>query len=194
MKYVKEETVEGKDDITGKASVAFCVLPYDEIYKSGDIFKSSKSGKGQCIIIDSGCPRSLMGMKEYEKIKKEFEISAELDVKKENFKFGPSRLYESRIKVILPVYLKNGLIEIEFFVINGDVPILLGNDVMEPLKASIDLGQRRLKLKQVGEEFEISRTGGGHFVLPARNIFENKTSFKVTNKSGGGCCHDCPFC
>jgi hypothetical protein len=187
FKHVEEENVEGKDDVnTGEANVTFCVLPYDEIYKSGDIFRSSRSGIGQCIIIDSGCPRSLMGMKEYEKIKEKFEISAETDVGKENFKFGPSRLYESRSKVRLPVYFRNGMIEIEFFVINGDVPILLGNDVLEPLKASIDLGQRKLKLKQVGEEIDITRTDGGHFVLPTRNIFENKTSRKVTNPTNIG--------
>ena len=67
------------------------------------------------------------------------------------------------------------MIELEFFVVIGDFPILLGNDIMELLKASIDLGQNKLKLKQVGEEIKIEKTDGGHFVLLAKNIFEHKT-------------------
>ena len=169
------ENVGDGDDLECEQTVSFCVLPYDEIYKSGDSFKSSRSRKSQLIIIDSGCPRSLMGVKEFEKIKEVFEISGEIDVGEEKFKFGPSRLYESRFKVRIPVYLEHSVIELEFFVVNGDIPILLGNDVMEPLKASIDLGQKKLKLKQVGEEIKIEKTDGGHFVLLAKNFVEHKT-------------------
>ena len=71
------------------------------------------------------------------------------------------------------MYLRNGLIEIEFFGITGEFPILLENDFMDTLKASIDPGRMKFKLKEVG----ISKT----FVLPGKNIFEYQTSRKVTN-------------
>ena len=90
--------------------VTLCVYPYDEIYKSGDFFRLENTNLGQILMVDSGCPRSLMGLKEYEKLKKSYILSEE-GVSSENFKFGPSRLYKSRFKVKLPVYFEECTME-----------------------------------------------------------------------------------
>ena len=46
-------------------------------------------------------------------------------------------------------------IEADFFVVNGDVPILLGNDVMEPLGGNIDMKEKRLDLKNINESIQL---------------------------------------
>ena len=101
-------------------------VEYDRIFNNDDI-RGKFNEFGQFMIVDSGCPRSLMGDKEYIKLKKLFNIK-KLNVKGERFKFGPSRLYQSEFKVRFPMQLGEASIEVEFFVVKGDIPILLGND------------------------------------------------------------------
>ena len=52
----------------------------------------------------------------------------------------------------------------------GNVPILLGNDVMVPLGGKIDMVENMLVLKYVDMEMPIIPTQGGHFVIPVRSI------------------------
>ena len=94
----------------------------------------------------------------------------EFEVKKEGLGFGPSRVYSSNIKVILTIQIGIYEIDCEFFVVTGNVPILLGNDVMVPLGGKIDMVENMLVLKYVDMEMPIIPTQGGHFVIPVRSI------------------------
>ena len=49
---------------------------------------------GQVIVIDSGCPRSLMGEDELSKLMNKLEVEV-FTVKEESFRFGLSRIYTS---------------------------------------------------------------------------------------------------
>jgi hypothetical protein len=55
---------------------------------------------GQIIIVDSGCPRSLLGDKELERLKELVKVH-EFQVKDEGFRFGPSRVYNSNKRLVL---------------------------------------------------------------------------------------------
>ena len=121
-------------------SVTFCSHRYDEIYKSDEIFRVKKPDLGQVLVVDFGCPISLSCLNEYKELRSNYLISGEKGVGKENFKFGPSRLYESKFKVKMPVYLEESKMEMEIFVVDGPIPILLGNAMMEPMETCIDLG------------------------------------------------------
>ena len=100
--------------------------------------RNCSNSMGQMIIVDSGCPQSLMGEEELKKLKDLIEV-IEINVRDEGFRFGPSRIYKSNRKVIFKMKIGIHEIEAAFFVLDGDVPILLGNDVMVPLGGNIDM-------------------------------------------------------
>ena len=124
---------------------------------------------GQVIVIDSGCPRSLMGEDELSKLMNKLEVEV-FTVKEESFRFGPSRIYTSNRKARL--FIQCGLkeLELEFFVIKGTVPILLGNDAMIPNGGLIDMKENKMILQKADIEFHLERSKGGHFVIPVHSI------------------------
>ena len=128
---------------------------------------------GQVIVIDSGCPRSLMGEDELEKLSNKMEVEV-FKVKEECFRFGPSRIYTSTRKARLFIQCGIKELELEFFVINGTVPILLGNDAMIPNGGVIDMKENKMILKEVDIEFHLERSKGGHFVIPVSSISKEK--------------------
>ena len=72
----------------------------------------------QVMILDIGCPRSLMGRKEYER----FLQSEVVDKGKincfpanEKFRFGPSKLFESHQRIELTMNLKGAAFKAKFF-------------------------------------------------------------------------------
>ena len=71
---------------------------------------------GQVIVVDSGCPRSLMGEEELEKLRHKVDVEM-IKVKEESFRFGPSRIYTSRKKARLTIQCGLNELDLEFFVI-----------------------------------------------------------------------------
>jgi hypothetical protein len=141
----------------------------DGVFINEEWLRKCSKGLGQFIIVDCGCPRSLMGDKELVKLKELVEVQ-EIKVKDEGFRFGPSRIYISNKKVRFAIQVGVNSIECEFFVVTGEVPILLGNDVMAPLGGNIDMDEDRLVLKKAEMEIPLERTKGGHFVIPIRSV------------------------
>jgi hypothetical protein len=145
------------------------VMNHDLIFLNEELRNYSES-LGQVIVVDSGCPRSLLGDKELKKLKELVEV-LEYDVKEEAFRFGPSRIYKSNKKVIFTMTIGVQEIDCAFFVVKGNnVPILLGNDVMVPLGGKIDLEESKLVLKKADMEIPMVETKGGHFVIPVRSV------------------------
>ena len=75
--------------------------------------RKCSDNNGQIIIVDSGCPRSLTGDKELEKLKQLVDVS-EFKVKDEGFRFGPSRVYTSNRKVKFKMHIGIQKKECEF--------------------------------------------------------------------------------
>ena len=103
---------------------------------------------GQVVIVDSGCPRSLMGDKQLEKLKELVEVEI-FDVRDEGFRFGPSKIYKSSKKAKITMRMGMNEMDCEFFVIKGNILILLGNDVMVPYGGTIDMEENVLFLNKV---------------------------------------------
>ena len=61
-------------------------------------------------------------------------------------------------------------IECEFFIVDVNVPILLGNDVMVPLGGKIDMEENKLILKKADMEIPLVHTKGGHFVIAVKSV------------------------
>ena len=138
---------------------------FHEIYNSEEFLKSS-STIGQFMIVDCGCLRGLMGYKEYEKLKKKYEYELFKLKRKESFRFGPSKTYSSESKVRIPMMIKNSKFHIDFFLIEANIPILIGNDFLKPVGGSINIGEKQLEIKELDESIQMVETPGGHFFIP----------------------------
>ena len=139
------------------------------IFLNEEYLRNCSESLGPIIIVDCGCPRSLMGDQEYEKLRDLVDIQ-EIKVKDEAFRFGPSRIYTSSMKAKLTMRIGINEIDCEFFVLKGQIPILLGNDVMAPLGGNINMEENKLVFKKVDMEIPLEKTKGGHFVIPVRTI------------------------
>ena len=137
---------------------------YDEVFVNDKDFITNERKGQQIMILDIGCPRSLMGLKQYERFKKalsESELEKVLEFPcNEKFRFGPSKLYNSIIRIELPLNIEDVEFGAKFFVIHGDVPILVGNDFLEPLEGVIDMDERIVELKHLDRTVEMFKTSG----------------------------------
>ena len=86
---------------------------YDRIFINDDFFKTQFNNLGQFMIVDCGSPKSLMGFKEYLRLDNEYGIE-KLDAKSKKFRFGPSKIFESELKVRFPMKVGNIIIGAEF--------------------------------------------------------------------------------
>ena len=112
-------------------AVSHLTVLNDSVFLNEEWLRNCTKNLGQVIIVDCGCPRGLMGDVEYERLKEMVEVK-EITVKEEGFRFGPSRVYNSNKKVKFSMRVGMNQTDCEFFVVNGKVPILLGNDFMAP--------------------------------------------------------------
>ena len=60
----------------------------------------------------------------------------------EKFRFGPSRIYGSTKRIELPLKIEDFEIDAKIFIVDGDVQILIGNNILEPLGCVIDMDER----------------------------------------------------
>ena len=103
------------------------------------------------MVIDTGCPKSLVGRVWLEKYLEKNGIEKE-DLKtksgSEKFRFGPSAIYKSEEIVNLPIVIKekgteDGLVKLfmDVFVVNAEnVPLLFGQNTMKEWKFVLDIG------------------------------------------------------
>ena len=142
---------------------------YDNIYSSEEFFRC-ESNVGQFMIVDSGCPRGLLGFEEYEKLKQEYEIEIIKLKPKEKFRFGPSKSYSSKSKARVPMKIEDSEFFMDFFLVDAKVPILVGNNFLKPMDGSIHIGEKKLEIKKLGVLMDMKETPGGHFVVPLEHV------------------------
>ena len=138
------------------------------VYLNDEVMRNS-ADHGQVVIVDSGCPRSLMGDQQLDQLKDLVKVNI-FNVKDEGFRFGPSKVYKSNKKARITMRLGMNAIDCEFFIVKGNIPILLGNDVMVPYGGKIDMEENVLFLSKVDMEIPLKKTSGGHFVIPVRSV------------------------
>ena len=126
-----------RDLTPGETVVMISSDEYDRIFQSDQYCKTNEIG--QCMILDTGCPRALMGEKQYEDIKRKFK-NAKIRIRKNaSFKFGPSKIHISEFKVELTLKLEEYELTAQFFVIkDANIPILL-----KPLVGKIYMKEKK---------------------------------------------------
>ena len=85
------------------------------------------------------------------------------------------------MKVKLRLNLENKQLIVWFFVIDGKVPILLGNDILEKIGAKIDLKHKALEINEMGIKVPLLKSSGGHFIfiLPLKNLLSKKNETRI---------------
>ena len=76
-------------------------------------------------------------------------------------------------------------VDASFYIVDGEVPMLLGNDLLEPLKAKIDISNPLLEIQKLKSSIPMVRTSGGHYVIPLKEFVQtdDKSIVEGENKS-----------
>ena len=69
--------------------------------------------------------------------------------------------------------IKGEKVKAKFFVVEGDIPILVGNDILEPLGAIIYTETGEIEFDRLKKKMMMTKTKGGHFVIPVAEIKEH---------------------
>ena len=93
------------------------------VFLNEELLRNCSDTLGQIIIFYSGCPRSLMGDQELDKLKELVDVDI-VRVKVEGFRFGPSKIYKSSLKAKFNMQIGTNEVKCEFFVRKGNIPIL----------------------------------------------------------------------
>ena len=127
------------------------------------------------MMADLGCPNSVIGFKD-EKIfirnlsnyQRDKLVIVKVD---ENYKFGPSGPFKCKEKLKFPINLDKKTKWVEIAIVDAEIPMLLGNNILKPLEAEIKLfasGDGIVKLGEV--EMEMKETVGGHYTLNVQDL------------------------
>ena len=132
------------------------------------------------LIVDSGAPSSIMPYDNVKQICKHVpKDKLRLEKINKSFKFGPSRIYNSRQRITLPLKIfNNESVDISFFILDlKNVPNLLGSDQLDKLKAKLNYESKTITLKDA--DIPLNVLNSGHLALP----FElTNLSFLVNNE------------
>ena len=130
-------------------------------------------GDNQVLVIDIGAPVSLVGKKWVKRYMEENGLDKECMESQECeqlFKFGPSRKYVSKEMVRLPVMMraidrKVLKVWIMAYVVDADVPFLIGKKTLEEWKSRLDTQERELVVEMEGKKSKVKMevTGSHHF-------------------------------
>ena len=147
----------------------------ESVVELNDVLFLEEYSEKKSLILDVGCPKSLVGQKWLHKYLAWKNMSIE-NLKKrrcsQKFKFGPSKVYESTelIEIPLNVQQSDGVLTrvyLEVFVVDADnVPLLCGLNSLKKWKAVLDLEQDILTTNvDKKKEFGCVQTPGGHLVI-----------------------------
>jgi hypothetical protein len=133
------------------------------------------TGKSSDMIADLGCPNSVIGRKDKENFmrhlsgqqRKNLHV-VEVD---ENFKFGPSGPFRCKEKLRFQIDIDQQSKWVEVAIVDADIPMLLGNNILKPLEAEIKLfreGHGMIKLGDV--KLDMTETKGGHYTVKVQEL------------------------
>lgn len=174
-------------------------IPVVDVHLSNDTLAFTSGPHSQTIlqiIIDSGCPNTLIGRKLFLNYLKTYDLdisSLPFQPDEKYFRFGSSCFY-SKGTYLIPVKLKDSkgrchILQFKTFIVEGDVPYLLGGDVMFELDIFIGMRQKTIdifdKNMQQRLTFKPTDPSIGHIKLDLMPLKEMKQykAVKLIKKS-----------
>ena len=122
-------------------------------------------------IIDCGCPDNIMGRSWYNIFKDSLILNKNgtdsIQTRKDlqQFKFGPSNIFTSTEKVIIPITLGKLETEIEVSIVNCEIPLLISRKQLETWKVTQNNSKCELVVGITGETITLDKLESGHFAL-----------------------------
>ena len=152
------------------------------------------------MIADIGCPNTVIGEKDAENFQscltKFQRENLEYITVDDNFKFGLSGPYKCKTKLRFPIKNDPDLLWVNVALVKADIPMLLGNNILKPLGAQIELfasGNGVLKLQNT--EMELHETPGGHYTIRLSDLGKlcatAETSILCTEQASALRCGNC---
>ena len=184
--HVGEEKCDQCENVLGRR------LPSIAFHQRTDVswFLAEKSST---MIADLGCPNTVIGKTDENKFIKSLSKYQQLHLKRvrsnEKFKFGPSGPYLCDEKLRFPVQNGPKLLWVEVALVQADIPMLLGNNILKPFGAEIKLfpeGNGILRLKNT--EIVMRETSGGHFAIKVEDLGKLCENFSTQEEND---CDDC---
>ena len=121
------------------------------------------------MVVDCGAPKTLIGeryLKLYTRKHNLEDSDLEKTTCKQRFKFGPSQVYVSTEKARIPIIMKvkDGYTEkiVDAFVIQAEVPFLLGLNTMKQWDAVLYMVIEEMIFRIFGITVKCVRNGGNH--------------------------------
>ena len=156
----------------------------EEDWSQGMNIYFTKNIKGASeMVVDCGAPKSLIGenyLNEYLNVHNIKREALEKVPCKQKFKFGPSQAYMSTEKLKIPIVLKcDDRVEqqlVESYVIEADVPLLLGLNTMKSWRALMDIESEEMIFRSFEMSVKMKRNEGGHLTVPLERMHEWSTA------------------
>ena len=111
------------------------------------------------LVVDCGCPKTVCGkpwMDAFVESKGDNFVIKRVK-EDEQFRFGPSYVYQSEHNYAIEVRIGNMSEIIKVSVVEANIPLLLGLDYQEQWGMIIDIGKRNIHIRKSGENFKIKR-------------------------------------
>ena len=148
------------------------------------------------MIVDLGCPNTVIGKRDENKFIQSLSKYQQQNLKRvktnEKFKFGPSGPYLCEHKLKFPVLNRSNLLWVEVALVQADIPMLLGNNILKPFGAEIKLFPKGndgiLKLEET--EIVMRGTSGGHFAVKSADLAKLCGNFPK-DEVNWICCEEC---
>ena len=164
----KCDNCKKRKEIADELSVNWCEMED----KNVEYMVNYVVGGKREMVLDIGAPVSLVGKEWAEKYAEENGVSLE-DLRSQEceqaFRFGPTNRYESRKMIELPVKMR-AINKIEdlwvwAYVIDAEVPLLVGRKTLEGWKSKLNTTNKILETDMGGviNRFIVVNTGGKHF-------------------------------
>ena len=129
------------------------------------------------MVVDCGAPKTLIGERYlFEYLKNNNLELHDLNLLpcKQKFKFGPSQVYLSVKRAEIPIVLKCkdrfSKQSIFAYVIQAEVPFLLGLDSMKCWRILMDMENEELIFRELDIEVKMVRNNGGHLIVPLEKV------------------------
>ena len=132
----------------------------NNIYFTGTVNKS---------VVDSGCPLTVTGSLWFSAFRDSLRSQGKSNEIEEspcnvNFRFGPSNVYNARKEVSIPIKLGQEITRIRVKVVNANIPLLIGKDVLKYWKASFDFDNSILRVFK-RYNVQLHEDESGHYLI-----------------------------
>ena len=132
-------------------------------------------------VVDNGCPTNVAGKPWVDLYAKSLGITKfKTERCSKTFKFGPSKTFESKEKVIIPTKIGSKARALEVHTINSNLPLLLSSSELEKWKAIQDYKNSTLIID--GEIIKLNKMESGHYGIDLGRTEEITKCYMVDEK------------